>query len=141
MEEFAAATAAKNIDYALMEEFAAALPEANIEREGATKQTFESMDLRSKKAVAAHLLLENANESNLVSDIANVDYLAVNLGRTNLRPLAGRPTFVDDIYVFGYLSREECVVRNGRLSCTSGENGSAKLVVASKKQGDSHNSP
>ena len=97
----------------------------------ATKQTFESMGLRSEKAVAFHLLLENAYESNLVADIAKVDYLAENLGRTNLRPLAGLPPFVDDIYVFGYLSREECVFRNGRLSCTSRKDGCAKLVVAS----------
>ena len=96
----------------------------------AVNKTFESMGLRSEKAVAAHLLLENAYESNLVSDIAKVDYLAGNLGRTNLRPLAGLPPFVDDIYVFGYLSREECVFRNQRLSCTRGKEGRAKLVVA-----------
>ena len=88
------------------------------------------MGLRSEKAVAAHLLLENAHESNLVPDIAKVDYLAGNLGRTNLRSLVGLPPFVDDIYVFGYLSREECVFRNRRLSCTSGKDGCAKLVVA-----------
>ena len=97
----------------------------------ATKQTFEDMGLRCEKNVATHLLLENAYDSNLLSDISKVDYLAGNLGRTNLRPLEGLPAFVDDIFVFGYLSREECVFRKGKLSCTSGEQGAAKLVVAS----------
>ena len=97
----------------------------------ATKQTFRDMGLRCEKSVATHLLLENAYESNLLSDISKVDYLAGNLSRTNLRPLEGLPAFVDDIFVFGYLSREECVFQKGKLSCTSGENGAAKLVVAS----------
>ena len=32
--------------------------------------TFQSMGIRSENAVSAHLLLENAHESNLVSDIS-----------------------------------------------------------------------
>ena len=66
-----------------------------------------------------------------MSDISKVDYLAGNLGHTNLCTLEGLPAFVDDVFVFGYLSREECVFRKGKLSCTSGEQGVAKLVVAS----------
>ena len=88
------------------------------------------MGLRSEKAVAAHLLQENTHESNLVPDIARVDYLAGNLGRTRLRPLSGLPTFVDDVYVYGYLHRKDCVVRGGRLSCTTGEDSAAKNTVA-----------
>ena len=96
----------------------------------AVQATFQTMGLRSEKAVAAHLLLENAHESNLVPDIAQVDYLAGNLGRTHLHPLPGLPTYVDDVYVYGYLRREDCVARGGRLSCTTGEDGSAKNIVA-----------
>ncbi|EDO31068.1 predicted protein [Nematostella vectensis] len=66
---------------------------------------------------------------NLVPDIARVDYLAGNLGRTHLRPLEGLPTFIDDVYVFGYLRREDCVVHGGRLSCTTGEGGAAKNTI------------
>ena len=88
------------------------------------------MGLQNEKAVAAHLLLENVYESNLVSDIAKLDYLAGNLGRTNRCPLDALLPFVDNLYVFGYLSREECDFQNGRLSSTSREKGSAKLVVA-----------
>ena len=95
----------------------------------AVQATFQTMGLRSDKAVAAHLLLENTHESNLVSDIARVDYLAGNLGRTHLRPLPGLKTFIDDVYVFGYLRREDCVVCGGRLSCTTGEGGAAKNTV------------
>ena len=52
----------------------------------AVQATFQSMGLRSENAVSANLLLENTHESNLVSDISKVDYLAGNLGRTHLRP-------------------------------------------------------
>ena len=92
----------------------------------ATKQTFRSMGLRCNKSVATHLLLENAYESNLLSDISKVDYLAGNLGRTNLRPLVGLPPFVDDIFVFGYLSREECVFQKGNSLAQVGRRGRQK---------------
>ena len=95
----------------------------------AVQATFQTMGLRAEKAVAAHLLLENTHESNLVPDIARVDYLAGNLGRTHLRSLEGLPTFVDDVYVFGYLRREDSVVRGESLSCTTGEGGAAKNTV------------
>jgi len=95
----------------------------------AANATFQTMGLRTEKAIAAHLLLENAHESNLVPDIAKVDYLAGNLGRTHLQTLEGLETFVDDVYVFGYLRREDCVFVGGRLSCTTGEGGAAKNTV------------
>ncbi|MEW8688308.1 MAG: hypothetical protein AB2556_21055 [Candidatus Thiodiazotropha sp.] len=96
----------------------------------AVQATFQSMGLRSEKAVATHLLLENAHESNLLSDISRVDYLAGSRGRTHLPLLPGLPTFVDDVYVYGYLRRENCVFHRGRLSCTTGEDSSAKDIVA-----------
>ncbi|MFC1362590.1 MAG: hypothetical protein G8D61_02870, partial [gamma proteobacterium symbiont of Ctena orbiculata] len=73
--------------------------------------------------------MENAYENNLLSDISEVDYLAGNQGRTNLRPLEGLPVFVEDVYVFGYLRREKCLAKEGRLSCTIGEIGSARRIV------------
>ena len=93
----------------------------------AVEVTFESMGIRSKKSTALHLLLENAYDSNLLPDISNVDYLAGNLGRTNLQPLRGLPPFVDDIYVFGHLRRKQVVSKGGRIFCTEDE---AKQVVA-----------
>ena len=96
----------------------------------AVQATFQALGLRSEKAVSTHLLLENAYESNIVSDISKVDYLSDNLGRTHLRPLPGLSPFVDDVYVFGYLRREDCVFHGGRLSCTTGEDSSAKYTIA-----------
>ena len=92
--------------------------------------TFEKMGVRAGKSVATHILLENAYDSNLVPDISGVDYLEGNLGRTNLQPLEGLPTFVDDLYVFGYLEEKECVLSRGRTSCTAGEGGSAQIAVS-----------
>ena len=92
--------------------------------------TFLQMGLRSSKSVATHILLENAYESNLVSDISNVDYLADINGTTSLQKLESLPTFVDDLYVFGYLDDKEVVVSRGRTLCTSGEGGSAQTVVS-----------
>ena len=95
----------------------------------AVRKTFKSMGLRCEKSVGPHLLLENAYDSNLVPDISEVHYLARNLGPINSRQLEGLPAFVDDIYVFGYLRREDYVFQKDRFSCTTGEEGSAKLVV------------
>lgn len=106
-------------------------PQEDEDSPTATRETFQSMGLRCEKTVAEHLLLENAYESNLLSDISKVDYLDGNLGYTNLRPLEGLPAFVDDVFVFGYLSQEEGVFHRGKLSCTTGEKGAAKLVVGS----------
>ena len=88
------------------------------------------MGLRSSKSIATTILLENAYESNLVPDISNVDYHAGNNGTTSLQNLEGLPTFVDDLYVFGYLDDKEVVVSRGRTLCTSGEGGSAQTVVS-----------
>ena len=95
------------------------------------RATLESMGLQSKKAVAIHILQENVYESNLVPDIANVDYLAGHQGRMNLQPLAGLQVFVDDVYVYGPLQEKDLVrVPGRRTSCTTGEEGAAKRVVA-----------
>ena len=49
--------------------------------------TLESIGLRSVEAVAKHILQKNVWESNLIPDIAGVDYFAGHHGRTNLQPL------------------------------------------------------
>ena len=89
------------------------------------------MGLRCQKWVGPHPLLENAHDSNLLPDISEVDYLAANLGPTNLRPLPELPGFVDDIYVFGYLRREDCIFRGWHLSCRTDKERDTKRVVAS----------
>ena len=97
----------------------------------ARRATLESMGLRSEKAVAKHILEENVWESNLVPDIAGVDYLEGHQGQTNLQPLEELPPFVDDYYVYGPLSASELVrVRGRRPTCTTGEEGLARRVVS-----------
>src|ERR1043165_6987758 len=95
----------------------------------AIQATFASMGIRAKKAISHHLLVENAYENNLLSDISRVDYLADHKGRTHLRPLYGLPVFVDDIYVFGYLRKEDIVETKGQVLCTTGDLGVAKKVL------------
>ena len=93
------------------------------------RATLKSMGLRSEKNVALQILQENTWESNLVPDIAGVDYLAGHQGRTNLQPLEGLPPFCDDYFVHGRLRNEEIVrVRGKRPMCTTGEEGSGKRV-------------
>ena len=91
----------------------------------AVQAPFQSMGLRPEKAMSAHLLLENAHESNLVPDISGVDYLAGNLGRMHLCTLPRLPMFVDDVY----LRCEDCMVQGGRLSCTTREGGDTENIV------------
>ena len=88
------------------------------------------MGILARKHVAQHILLENTHESNLMSDISKVDYLHGNDGYIHLLPLSGLPTFVDYLYVFGYLEEKDLVCAKGKVLCTSGEDGSAKEVVS-----------
>ena len=91
--------------------------------------TFKEIGLRSEKRLSYHLLLENTYENNLLSDISNVDYTKGNLGPTDLEPLEGLEMFIDDIYVYGYLSRSSLVDKAGKVLLSTGENGHAKRVV------------
>ena len=86
------------------------------------RATLASMGLRSERAVARHILEENTWESNLIPDIAGLDYLAGHQGKTNLQPLEGLPSFSDDFYIYGPLQNDEIVrVRGQRPMCTTGE--------------------
>ena len=93
------------------------------------RATLASMGLRSERTVARHILEENTWESNLVPDIAGLDYLAGHQGKTNLQPLEGLPPFSDDFYIYGPLQNNEIArVRGQRPTCTTSEEGSAKRV-------------
>ena len=88
--------------------------------------TFERIGLSTKKAIAPHILLENAYNSNLVPDISRVDYQADNNDRTHLRALEGIPSFVEDLYIFGYLGQKVCIASKGKTMYTAGDTSSAK---------------
>ena len=80
--------------------------------------------------IAYNILFENTIHSNLVPDISKVDYLAGNLGPTDLQPLEGVGPFVDDMYIFGYC-REEQMECSGRRIWYKKSTGAAATAVRS----------
>ena len=91
---------------------------------------FKEIGKRSLKAIAEHILKENVYEGNLINDISNVDYTKNNHGKTHLQEIDGFGLFVDDLYIYGYLRKEDIVyLPKGGVSCTEGANGSASCVV------------
>ena len=86
----------------------------------AKRATLQSMGLRREKAVAKHILQENVWESNLIPDIAGVNYFTGHQGRTNFQPFDGLPVFADDFYIYGPLRDNQIVrVRGRKASCTT----------------------
>lgn len=57
------------------------------------QKTFRDMGIRCAESAALHLLHENTYESELLSDISNVDYLQGHEGRANLQALEGLVVF------------------------------------------------
>ena len=101
-----------------------------IEATEIIETTFKEMGKRSLKTIAEHILKENINEDNLISDISNVDYTKNHQGKTHLEEINGFGLFVDDLYIYGYLRKEDIVFTpKGGVSCTEGGNGSASCVV------------
>ena len=99
-------------------------------REVAIQTTFQAMGFRCKESIAWHLVLENGYNNNLVADISTVDYLQNHQGTMELEPLEGLPTFVDDIFVYGYIHPSHMVRRGNKISYTTGDNGGAKIAVS-----------
>ena len=92
--------------------------------------TYRAMGRRSAAKIAEHILKENIHEDNLISDIANVDYTKRHQGKTHLQEIEGFRVFVDDLYIYGYLGREDIAyLPKGGISCTQGANGSACCIV------------
>ena len=100
------------------------------ERKDCIETTFKEMGIRAEKSIVEHILKENIYGSNLISDIASVDYTRGHLGETHLREIPGFPIFVDDLYVCGYLRKEDIVyARSGGICCTTGEKGAASYIL------------
>ena len=92
--------------------------------------TYRAMGRRSARNITEHILKENIHEDNLINDIANVDYTKGHQGKTHLKEIEGFGLFVDDLYIYGYLGREEIVYNpSGGISCTQGANGAACCIV------------
>ena len=92
--------------------------------------TYKEMGKRAQKAVALHILRENLYEGNLINDISGINYTKNNSGKTFLKQIPNFNTFVDDIYVYGYLRKEDVVYdTTGKVYCTQGEIGSASCII------------
>ena len=92
--------------------------------------TYRAMGKRSALKIAEHILKENTHEDNLINDIANVDYTKNHQGKTHLKKIEGFPVFVDDLYIYGYLGREDIAYTpKGKITNTEGVDGSARQVV------------
>ena len=103
--------------------------ETNEEKE-TIETTFKAMGRRSALKIAEHILKENIHEDNLISDISNVDYTKGHQGKTHPQEIEGFGLFVDDLYIYGYLGREDIAYNpKGGISCTQGANGSACCIV------------
>ena len=101
-----------------------------IEATETIEATYKEMGKRSLKSIAEHILKENIHENNLISDIADVNYTKNHQGKTYLKEIEGFGLFVDDLYIYGYLRREDIVFTpRGGVSCTEGANGSACSIV------------
>ena len=101
-----------------------------IEATETIETTFKAMGRRSVRSIAEHILKENIHEDNLINDIGNVDYTKNHQGKTHPQEIEGFGLFVDDLYIYGYLRREDIVYTpKGGVSCTEGANGSACCVV------------
>ena len=102
----------------------------NINKKECIETTFKEMGIRAEKKIAEHILKENIYDNNLIYDISNTDYTKNNKGKTNLKELEGHNVFVDDIFLYGYLSKNDVVFNNqGGLNCTTGKDGSAIFII------------
>ena len=105
-------------------------PKETNETAETIEATYRAMGRRSAAKIAEHILKENIHEDNLINDIANVDYTKGHQGKTHLQEIEGFGLFVDDLYIYGYLGREDIVyLPTGGISCTQGGNGCASCIV------------
>ena len=120
----------KNEDLSNIEQNEATEPKQTDEEKETIEATYRAMGRRSATNITEHILKENIHEDNLISDIADVDYTKGHQGKTHLQEIEGFGLFVDDLYIYGYLGREDIVYNpTGGISCTQGANGSACCIV------------
>ena len=103
-----------------------------VNRKEVVETTFKQIGIRATSKIAEHVLKENTYDNNLLTDISTVDYTKDNLGKTRLQPIENLGVFVDDLYIHGYLRKEDVVyTTKGVVQCTTGEKGSACYVLNS----------
>ena len=120
----------KNEDLSNIEQNKATEPKQTDEEKETIEATYKAIGKRSAAKIAEHILKENIHEDNLINDIANVDYTKGHQGKTHLQEIEGFGLFVDDLYIYGYLGKEDIAyLPKGGISCTQGANGSACCIV------------
>ena len=77
----------------------------NLENE--KEINLNELELKQLSSIIPNLATENVFNSNLIDDIAYVDYTENSKGLTCLQPLKGLPDYIDDLYIFKYIHRSE----------------------------------
>ena len=95
-------------------------------------KTFQDMRFQAAKAIALHLLQENAHDSNLLADISEVNYTQRHCGCTMLhvQQLEGLAPFANKIYIFSYEHQDNFVFVSGRHLCTTAKDASTSKLIA-----------
>ena len=90
------------------------------------------LELKELSSIVPHLAIENVFNSNLIDDIAYVDYVENSKGLTILKPLKGLPDYIDDLYIFKYIHRSEVEEEKNnanKIYLNKGKDASASLIV------------
>ena len=86
--------------------------------------------IRKLESIIPLIANENVYDSNLINDIAYVDYTENSKGYTSLQPLEGLPLFIDDLYIYKYIHMDD-IERIGErgVKLITGENKAASNTV------------
>ena len=90
------------------------------------------LELKQLNSIIPHLATENVFNSNLINDIAYVDYTENSKGLTCLQPLKGLPDYIDDLYIFKYIhisEIEENTENANKNFLKQGKDKSASIIV------------
>ena len=102
----------------------------NLENE--KEINLNEMELKNLSSIVPHLATENVFNSNLIDDIAYVDYTENSRGLTCLQPLKGLPDYIDDLYIFKYIHISEIDENKNnanKIFLKKGKDKSASLIV------------
>ena len=92
--------------------------------------SFTQLGLKRRNNLPQHLMVENTYNSNLLTDISDVDYTKNNMGPMELGVIEDLPDLIcDDLYVYTYLSKEDVVYIGNNIKTTTGGNGAGSELV------------
>ena len=92
--------------------------------------SFSQLGIQRRNNLPIHLMVENTYNSNLLTDISNVDYTRDNMGSMELGVIEDLPDLIcDDLYVYTYLAKEDVVYVGNNLKTTTSSNGAGTEIV------------